>query len=106
MDKNLRKMKQVLELLASPVVKQITYIGDMSVDELGLDFDDAYLMLKSDNFKQLGQKEKKILNTLNKFLDKMSEHPNLWTKNALTVSPEWEKIRELAQKLLSSPNFK
>jgi hypothetical protein len=95
--KSLVQIKHIIEVLSSPAHIQIKYIGDMSVDELGLEFDDAYLMLSLSNFKQLNKKERTILNELNIVLDKMSEISKLWNKEALNSSFEWEAVRKLAK---------
>jgi len=96
----INEMKKIMQILSSPADEQMNYIEDMSVDELGLEFDDIYLMLQINNFKELKEKEKEIVNKLNNLFNKMSKNKFLWTKKSLNESLEWKEVRKLAKEFL------
>ena len=94
------ELTEILNILSSSSKEQISYLGSMSVDELGLEFDDIYHLINSkEDFKNLTGRQLNLLFDLNNKLDNMSRKESLWTKKALNENIEWMEIRNLANKI-------
>lgn len=91
----------VMRVLASPASAQLQYLrelGGASPDELGLSFDDYYLVAR-DEFSADAQR---VLDELNSLFDEMSgPSSGLWSETAVKVAPEWSKVRQLSTEFLS-----
>lgn len=103
-EKFLFSLMQILRILASPAEIQIDYLrslGEASVDELGLEYEEFWLManayLDSDVIEGYQYDELKKLNDL---LDTLKE--NAWTEEALVNDVEWESIRKKANDCIVS----
>ena len=75
-----------------------------SIDELALQFDDHFILAKSayEN-QQLTDIEYESLVKLDSYLNEISgpEHSTVWTRESVLDSPEWSRIRFLAQTALA-----
>jgi len=75
-----------------------------SIDELVLQFDDHFMLAKSayEN-QQLTSEEYESLVQLDSYLNEISgpAHSTIWTREGLLDSPEWSRIRFLAQNALA-----
>jgi len=101
------RLRSTVERLSQPAEEQERYLDALgvadSVDELALEFDDAYRpvrhMLDTAGVSKEGVE---MLSALDAQLDAMSgeEHAALWRRQALRGSPEWESIRIHARSLL------
>lgn len=96
-------MEKALDTLALPPNEQAAYLlkggyGDCA-DELALEFDDAYQIIRGYFGKQRLQAEaENLLESIHSQLQSMSgpEHSGFWTTAALKKMPEWTSIRALA----------
>lgn len=96
-------MKKALEILALPPDEQAAYLlkggyGDCA-DELALEFDDAYQIIKRYFGKQrLPTEAEHLLESIHSQLQSMSgpQNSRFWTTAALEKMPEWASIRALA----------
>ena len=96
----LNELLEVLDLLSSPPVKQLDYLHEMSIDELGLEFDDIYNLIGHKyDLKNLTEEQLKLLDKLNSELNQMSKEKYLWTKKALMQKQEWINIRNISSRL-------
>jgi hypothetical protein len=78
-------------------------VASWNVGELGLEFDDGYLLM--DQWMDAGWLSRKSLApiaALNTMLDEMSGEGNaaLWTRDALAQHQTWREVRELAMAVL------
>lgn len=93
-----------LHILSSPYKDQIAYVdslGNVSVDELGLELDDNWLPIKYKIESTPSMKKfHEALCTLDSTFGSMNNKEELWTKEALKEKSEWENIRNLARKCL------
>ncbi len=86
-----------IENLSLSSEKQIKYLKDLgtypSLEELALEFDDAYRPLKG--------RVSEVIEKLNFLLDKLSdsEDVNIWETSSLNSAP-WLEIRELSRNIL------
>ncbi len=96
------ELRRVLTLLAAQAGEQLAYLrglGPVSIDELGLEFDDiagaARAAVREDDVAG-------ALAALGDQLSRMSgqEHAALWTDQGLATSPEWAAVRDLAGRAL------
>ena len=71
-------------------------------DELALDFDDAYLLLRQCQQLELSAAERDAVAAVDRLLERMTgpEHRILWTEAALRHAPEWERVRDAARAAL------
>ena len=101
-------LMQILRVLAGAADKQVEYLkglGGASVDELGLEFEEAWLLagtiLES---KGITKYQYDAIKKLNDKLDQISgeEHEDLWSENALFENEEWEQVRSLAKECLET----
>lgn len=99
----IKLMKEALETLALPPNEQAAYLlkggyGDCT-DELALEFDDAYQIIKGYFGKQrLPSEAENLLESIHSQLNSISgpQHSEFWTTVALKERQEWASIRELA----------
>src|SRR5438128_9533542 len=102
----LRQLRDSLATLAASSHQQAEHIrqlGNASVDELGLEFDDiAPAALAMTGPSELNSDQREAIAALDDQLSRMSgpEHSELWTVEALNSALEWTKVRELAQEAL------
>jgi hypothetical protein len=87
-------------MLASDATTQVAYVGDMSVDELALDFDDAF----GGGRKALDVSENAAaaVKSLNDFLQSLSGDvdPDFWSREAVVNDQRWQRVRDLAAEVL------
>ncbi len=94
----------ILALSAEAQLEYLTSIGvPDGVDELALEFDDGRLLVRQ--FEELGWISavfRAKVDPLNALLEEMSgeTRAELWTRSALMVASEWERVRSLARNLL------
>jgi hypothetical protein len=80
--------------------KQVEYLKNLgsypSVDELALQFDDAFVSMKGELKESISE-----LENLNSLLDSLNEEQDsdIWNAKSL-ISPPWEQIRLLSKKIL------
>ena len=100
---------RAIGVLALPADQQAAWLDSLgtvaswNVSELGLEFDDGYLLL--DQWVEAGWVDQKSLApiaVLNTQLNEMSGEPNasLWTREALAQHQAWREVRELATAIL------
>lgn len=82
-------------------------VASWNVGELGLEFDDGYLLM--DQWVEAGwvaRESVPSINALNETLDAMSGEGNaaLWTREALIHHEAWRTVRTLAMAVLSTFN--
>lgn len=100
------KFLTMLILLSSDAEKQIEYGGGYIdvADELAEDLSDAYRAVKDYSF--FGKSEylsaKDNLEELDRLLDDKSgmQNSDFWSNGSLKIDPLWQKIREMAFKIL------
>ncbi|MFL0803130.1 MAG: hypothetical protein K6L81_05400 [Agarilytica sp.] len=94
------ELLELLKILASSAQVQLTYLeglGNPSVDELALEFDDLFLLASSKvETGVLTSPQFDLLERLNSKLDEISGVDMCWTTTAISDSKEWEEIRVLA----------
>ena len=100
------QLLEEVRILASSSDQQIEHlnsIGDVSVDELALDFDAAWQPVKSFVKSEYGATVFGTLSELDTKLDEMSGEGNkhLWTYAGLKTEQEWGIIRDIASQHLS-----
>jgi hypothetical protein len=99
----------MLGLLAAPWDEQRAYLERLfgkrlTVDELGLEFDDIVpVALAQGRHGGLSDEALRAVRDLNEQLTAMSDRPDprLWTVDGLRESPDWARVRTLAQSALS-----
>ncbi|BBM03580.1 hypothetical protein [Microbulbifer sp. GL-2] len=108
MSKYINSLLEVLKILASSAQVQLRYLnglGNPSVDELALDFDDLFLMAPSKlEVGELTSQQFKNLEDLNSMFDQISGVDRYWTASSLSEDREWEEIRKLASVCLRQFN--
>ncbi len=92
-------LRRTLVVLASPAQQQIAHLhtlGNVSVDELGLEFDDVLPAVFTQRL--LTAEQESRVNALDRQLQLMSGAHNepLWTEDALVHSEHRATVRELA----------
>jgi hypothetical protein len=94
--------------LAASADSQIPYLVSLgtvpSIDELALEFDDAYPVFTSRIAEfDLPHRAVESLIRLNDLLLEMSgaAHAELWTVDALAESPRWSEVRRVASEILA-----
>lgn len=96
----LLELLEVLDLLSSSPMVQLDYLNSMSIDELGLEFDDIYNLIGyKEDLKKLNKKQLSLLADLNSKLNQMSKKKSLWTKEALMHNKEWKEVRDIANEI-------
>src|SRR2546428_9273959 len=93
-----------IALLAAPASEQRAHlrgIGGVSVDELGLEFDDVSGAVLGSGV--LSPRQARAISSLDRQLRLMSGQKNaaLWTEDALEKSAHWDTIRRLAADALA-----
>ena len=100
MSEYINALQELLKILSSPAQEQLSYLndlGDISLDELALEFDELFLLASTKlEAWELSQPQFKALNFLNSMLDKISNIDECWTKSSLSERREWEEIRKLS----------
>ena len=93
-----------LQALASPAHVQLARFSDFVVkgDELALDFDDAFLLVRDCPQLVLTRRQRDALAEVDATLSAMSgqRHNELWTEDAVRTSPRWEALRQQARAAL------
>jgi len=95
---------EAVQILGAEPARQIEWIGVAEHDELGLDFGDAYLLvrtLQSDGV-VFSSEALAILREIDDQVSEMSGEDNshLWTFDALHESDRWARVRSLARRVL------
>lgn len=102
-------LRDATTVLASEPAAQLQYLEQLGVagvvDELALEYDDVASAAK--DMLQAGEIDRvqyEAIQSLSKYLDDMSgaKNKNLWQPENLSVAPEWETVRRLADHLLSA----
>lgn len=97
-------LMQILNILAASPDDQLEYlrsIGGASVDELGLEFEEVWLMADSIlESNGINGCQYDRIKKLNETLDGLSE--NAWAEEALVENAEWELIRNMAKDCIKS----
>ena len=102
----LQELRRTLHNLSAGPDDQIKYLltlGQLSVDELALEYDEAlrlvWIRQASRPFTELQLKE---LNGVGAMLREISGdgHSELWTVDGLRSAPEWEAVRSAAKRAL------
>ena len=96
------ELRRVLALLAAPGDEQLAYLrrlGPVSVDELGLEFDDIARAARA------ALREHEVATALAALDDELSrmsgqENAALWTDQGVATSPAWATVRDLASRAL------
>jgi hypothetical protein len=102
-DDVLKQLYLATLLLASDAHEQVASFSHQPVvitDEMALDFDNWFLVTKA--YWILSKEEESPMDTLNKFLDRMSEKPTdrFWTTEALFTDKRWEEIRKISRNVI------
>ncbi|NUS82862.1 MAG: hypothetical protein HOY75_08930 [Streptomyces sp.] len=96
-----QRLVATLDTLASNPDKQLDYVHRLgvSIDELALEFDDAYRLASGKAQEGLvSDTTLNAINPINEHLRIMTEMgPALWTEAALRSAQEWRDLRDLAQ---------
>jgi hypothetical protein len=101
-------LMQILRVLAGTADKQVEYLkglGGASVDELGLEFEEVWLLAETIlESRGITQYQYDAIKKLNDKLDQISgeDHEDLWSEKALFENKEWEQVRSLAKECLES----
>lgn len=94
-----------LQALAAPADVQLKLFPDFDwkVDELAIEFDQWYQVMKRRR-SLFTVKARKFLEDLNSKLDEMSgpENSQLWLEDTLRTDASWEMIRDLARHALNA----
>jgi hypothetical protein len=94
-----------LQALAAPAEVQLQLFPgfDWKVDELAIEFDQWYQVMKRRR-SLFPVKARKLLEDLNSKLDEMSgpENSQLWLEDTLRTDAAWEMIRDLARHALNA----
>jgi hypothetical protein len=97
-------------VLALPAAAQVDWLRSLGLgepglaDELALEFDDGFGMLAGLMAQGVvPDAATPILLQIDSLLSTMSEgsQPEVWEVEALSSAPQWEEVRELAQRVLS-----
>jgi hypothetical protein len=96
---------RVLEVLTWEADRQLAYIDriGVGVDELALQFDDAFHLAESKVRDGLLSGEMfHLLELLDERFEEMTSGPGcLWSTEGLSEAPEWKDVRSLASRALS-----
>lgn len=95
----MRDLREVTSRLALDAQSQFDYLSQLGtapmVDELALEFDDAYNTVAELRARdELSDHAVRALDEVNSALSAIPEE--LWTEQALRTAPEWQRVRELA----------
>ncbi|MFI2075069.1 hypothetical protein [Streptomyces triculaminicus] len=99
-----RQIKRALRLLASDSSEQINYLQELGVspDEIALEFDDAFRRAKGAS--EMGLLPKEVMaaaQPVGEHLKQMTDSSvEIWTKDGLGSSPEWQLLRSLAKEAI------
>lgn len=106
----LQQLQQSVQALALPATAQLALFPDFvcKADELALGFDNWWLCVSSRATGALTEDQQRLLQEIDSQLSHMSGAANsqLWTDDALRTDSAWQKVRELAQQLLSALDCK
>lgn len=102
---HLDMLLQSIQLLAAPYEQQVRALPNFVhvPDEIALTFNDTYVFvddLKKEGLITAAQEVK--LEQMDVLLDQMGQDEDIWTCEALQVSPQWEEMRKLATSILAS----
>jgi hypothetical protein len=93
-----------LQALAAPAPVQLARFPDFVVkaDELALDFDDAFLLVRDCPQLELTGRQRDALAEVDATLSGMSgqQRSELWTEDAVRTSPRWDAVRQHARAAL------
>lgn len=102
-------MRWALQALAIPAQNQVRLFPDWveKADELALDLDHWVLVVCGNYAEDLSQEQLVRLADVNKRLNAMSRlgaefEEELWTEEALSSSPHWAHVRQLAADALAA----
>ena len=102
----LELLRQTTTALAQPAEAQLQSLPDFvcKSDELALDFAASWQTARDCLELTFSSTQRRALNELDEALALMSgpENAELWTDEALKVSPEWDRVRSLATAALQS----
>lgn len=105
MSKYIKSFVEILKVLSLSAQKQLIYLielGNPSVDELALEFDDLFLLAPSKlDSGELTHEQFKLLNVINLKFEEMGDLEKNWSESSLSNSEEWEELRGLAKLALS-----
>src|SRR5262245_19050749 len=101
------QLKNVVRVAALPAYRQVESFPDGVVvaDEIALDFD-SHCKWALEGYKapNLTAEQRSSLISLDALLSRMSDEHNedLWTEDALRSLPEWDEVRDKAEKILDA----
>jgi hypothetical protein len=105
MDYSMIRFRWSLQALAAPAEIQLQLFPgfDWKVDELAIEFDQWYQVIKRRRT-LFPVKARKLLEDLNKKLDEMSgpDNSRFWMEETLKTDSAWESIRDLARLVLNT----
>ncbi len=105
MDYSMTRFRWSLQALAAPAEVQLQLFPDYDwkVDELAIEFDQWYQVMKR-RHSLFTAKARKLLEDLNRKLDEMSgpENSRFWLEETLRTDAAWEVIRDLARHALGA----
>ena len=100
----IQRLLASLQALAAPVDVRLRRVPDFAVkaDELAMDFDDAFMLVRDCPQLELSATQLDALIDVDTALAAMSDrnHPELRTEAALRESPKWQAVRARAQAAL------
>jgi hypothetical protein len=101
----LSSLHDAVRVLSKGAEDQIASFGAGHPDELGLEFEDGYLLVPTlvAEGVTFSRRSLSLLSQINTALSDMSGHHNadLWTEAAVRERPEWANIRSLAREALT-----
>lgn len=104
-DYSMSRFRWSLQALAAPAEVQLQLFPglDWKVDELAIEFDQWYQVMKRRR-SLFPVKARKLLEDLNSKLDEMSgpENSRFWLEDTLKTDVAWEMIRDLARHALNA----
>lgn len=102
----IQRLIDSLQALAAPAEVQCARFAGVAVkaDELVLDFDDAFLLIRDCPQMILTHRQHDALVDLDLTLTAMSRSasPGVWTEDALRERPDWEIVRRQAAAVLET----
>ena len=105
LDYSMSRFRWSLQALAAPAEVQLQLFPgfDWKVDELAIEFDQWYQVMKKRR-SLFTSTARKLLEDLNKKLDEISgpENSRFWLEETLRTDAAWEAIRNLARHALSA----
>jgi hypothetical protein len=105
LDYSMMRFRWSLQALAAPAEVQLQLFPgfDWKVDELAIEFDQWYQVIKR-RYALFPAKARKFLEDLNKKLDEISgpDNSRFWMEETLRTDSVWEAIRDLARLALNA----